>query len=81
MSTSIFNANTQLEHLQAKHIGTGHADTTKHEWLTNIHRDTYASFIGHTSQQTYFSVAKNCSNARLRYEYMEVSLFFFIVYL
>ena len=25
--------------LASKHIGTGHADTTRHEWLQNQHRD------------------------------------------
>ncbi|KAJ5085796.1 hypothetical protein N7532_010567 [Penicillium argentinense] len=36
-----------LEALQAKHVGTGHADTTKKEWFDNIVRDTAHSFIGH----------------------------------
>ena len=30
-----YNIHSQLEHLQSKYIGTGHADTTKYEWLTN----------------------------------------------
>jgi len=34
-----YNIHSQLEHLQSKYIGTGHADTTKWEWLTNQHRD------------------------------------------
>lgn len=46
------------------------------EWMTNIQRDTLASIIGHPSQLTYFSVAKNQSVARLRYEYMEVNTVF-----
>ena len=36
-----YNIHSQLEHLQSKYIGTGHADTTKWEWLTNQHRDRY----------------------------------------
>ncbi|GFT65076.1 ADP-ribosylation factor-like protein 16 [Nephila pilipes] len=28
-----YNIHSQLEHLQSKYIGTGHADTTKFEWL------------------------------------------------
>ena len=32
--------------VQSKYVGTGHADTTKHEWLVNQHRDTTASIIG-----------------------------------
>lgn len=34
-----YNIHSQLEHLQSKYIGTGHADTNKWEWLTNQHRD------------------------------------------
>lgn len=30
----------QLEHLQAKYVGTGHADTNRFEWNLNIKRDT-----------------------------------------
>ena len=30
-----YNIHSQLEHLQSKYIGTGHADTTKYEWMTN----------------------------------------------
>ena len=30
-----YNIHSQLEHLQSKYIGTGHADTTKFEWMTN----------------------------------------------
>ncbi|KAK4890642.1 hypothetical protein LTR27_010681 [Elasticomyces elasticus] len=33
----------QLEALQNKYIGTGHADTTKHEWTSNIARDSYGN--------------------------------------
>ncbi|KAL1995596.1 hypothetical protein VTN49DRAFT_1783 [Thermomyces lanuginosus] len=36
-----------LEALQARYVGTGHADTTKYEWTSNIVRDSYASYIGH----------------------------------
>ncbi|KAL6713312.1 hypothetical protein ACLMJK_008777 [Lecanora helva] len=46
----------QLESLQARYIGTGHADTTKHEWLCNVHRDTYASYVGHPAMMTFLSV-------------------------
>ncbi|RKP06415.1 splicing factor 3B subunit 5/RDS3 complex subunit 10, partial [Thamnocephalis sphaerospora] len=59
------NLNSQIEHLQSKHVGTGHADTSKYEWLTNQHRDTYASFIGHPNWTTYIAVAENESVARV----------------
>jgi len=41
-----YNIFSQMEHLQSKYVGTGHADTTKWEWLTNQHRDTLASYLG-----------------------------------
>jgi hypothetical protein len=31
-----YNIHSQLEHLQSKYVGTGHADTLKWEWLTNV---------------------------------------------
>lgn len=44
--TERFHVLSQLDHLQSKYTGTGHADTTRWEWLVNQHRDTYASMIG-----------------------------------
>ncbi|KAL3729689.1 hypothetical protein ACJRO7_026772 [Eucalyptus globulus] len=35
-----FNINSQLEHLQAKYVGTGHADLNRFEWAVNIQRDS-----------------------------------------
>lgn len=58
------NINAQLEHLQAKYVGTGHADTNRFEWAVNIHRDSYASYIGHHSTLAYFAVAENESIGR-----------------
>ncbi|KKY17515.1 putative splicing factor 3b subunit 10 [Phaeomoniella chlamydospora] len=46
----------QLEHLQAKFVGTGHADTTRHEWTNNIIRDSYASYIGHPQLLSYMAL-------------------------
>ncbi|XP_075129132.1 splicing factor 3B subunit 5-like [Leptodactylus fuscus] len=45
--TDRYTIHSQLEHLQSKCIGTGHADTTKWEWLVNQHRDSYCSYMGH----------------------------------
>ena len=56
----------QLEQLQARYIGTGHADTTKHEWTANIHRDSYASYIGHPPLLAYMSVGMGESRERVR---------------
>ncbi|CAF9943277.1 MAG: Splicing factor 3B subunit 5, partial [Alectoria fallacina] len=55
-----------LEALQSRYIGTGHADTTKHEWLSNIHRDSYASFVGHPPLLSYMSVGLGECKERVR---------------
>ncbi|KAL1926784.1 hypothetical protein VTP01DRAFT_5430 [Rhizomucor pusillus] len=68
------NINSQIEHLQSKYVGTGHADTIKYEWLTNQHRDSYASYIGHTSLLSYFAVAENECTARVKHNIMEKML-------
>jgi hypothetical protein len=43
------------------------------EWLTNQHRDTYATHIGHHDQLAYFAVAQNDAVGRVRYQMLEVS--------
>jgi splicing factor 3B subunit 5 len=37
-------------------VGTGHADTTRFEWTANIHRDSYASYIGHPPLLSYLAL-------------------------
>ena len=69
-----YNIHSQLEHLQSKYIGTGHADTNKWEWLTNQHRDSYASYLGHFDMLNYFSIVENESKARVRFNLMEKML-------
>ncbi|KAE8798734.1 hypothetical protein D1007_25915 [Hordeum vulgare] len=66
-----FNINSQLEHLQAKYVGTGHADLTRFEWAVNIQRDSYASYVGHYPMLAYFSIAENESIGRERYDFMQ----------
>ena len=44
---------------QAKHVGTGSADTTRFEWAVNMHRDTAASLVGHHYLTAYLAVAEN----------------------
>lgn len=72
--TDRYNIHSQLEHLQSKYIGTGHADTSKWEWLVNQHRDSYCSYMGHFDLLNYFSVAENESKARVRFNLMEKML-------
>jgi splicing factor 3B subunit 5 len=66
--------NSQIEHLQAKYIGTGHADLTKFEWALNIHRDSYASYIGHHNMLAYFATVQNESIGRVKYEFLQKML-------
>ncbi|KAL6769513.1 hypothetical protein ACKKBG_A31325 [Auxenochlorella protothecoides x Auxenochlorella symbiontica] len=69
------NINSQLEHLQSKYVGTGHADTTRFEWNLNIKRDTYASLVGHHSLATYHAIAENESIGRVKYNFVQNMLF------
>ena len=55
---------TQLN--QSKHVGTGHADTSRFEWAVNMHRDTAAAFAGHAHLTNYLAVATNEHPARVR---------------
>ncbi|KAF8448279.1 splicing factor 3B subunit 5/RDS3 complex subunit 10 [Terfezia claveryi] len=64
-------ATQQLEQLQARYVGTGHADTTKFEWVSNIHRDTYSSYVGHPPLLEYFAVATGEPMAKLRVKFIE----------
>ena len=42
------------------------------EWITNQHRDTYASHVGHYDQLSSYAVAQNESIARVRLQFLEV---------
>ncbi|KAK9457821.1 splicing factor 3B, subunit 5 [Dipodascopsis uninucleata] len=64
-------AQQQLEQLQARYIGIGHPDTAKHEWLTNVRRDSYASYIGHPPMLEHFAVALNEPQARIKTQFIE----------
>ena len=68
------NINQQLEQLQALYVGTGHPDTTKWEWLVNVHRDSYASYVGRPNLAAFFAVAQNESVGRVRYEFLQKML-------
>ncbi|GFH45405.1 splicing factor 3B subunit 5 [Chaetoceros tenuissimus] len=59
------------EQLKVRYLGTGHADISKHEWITNQHRDTLASHVAHYDQLSYYAVAQNESIARLRLNMLE----------
>lgn len=61
----------QLEALQNKYVGTGHADTTAHEWTGNIARDSYASYQGHPPLLHYMAIGMGVSMERVRMRCME----------
>lgn len=60
-----------LEALQARYIGTGHADTTKYEWTSNILRDSYASYVGHNPLLSYMSVGMGEPKEKVRVMMLE----------
>ncbi|CAK5062614.1 unnamed protein product [Meloidogyne enterolobii] len=62
-----FHVLAQLEHLQSKYTGTGHADMTRWEWVTNMHRDTNASIVGHHDHTSFVAICENETRARCRY--------------
>jgi splicing factor 3B subunit 5 len=70
MSTTPGGASISAEQLKARYIGTGHADMTKHEFMVNQHRDTYASHVGHYDQLSYMAVATNESIGRQKLEFL-----------
>ena len=63
-----WNAQLQLEHMQQKYVGAGHADMTRWEWGTNIQRDSMASHIGHHPRLIYMAMAQNYSLARTKHQ-------------
>uniref|UniRef100_A0A0N4ZNL8 Splicing factor 3B subunit 5 n=1 Tax=Parastrongyloides trichosuri TaxID=131310 RepID=A0A0N4ZNL8_PARTI len=69
--TERFHVLAQLEHLHSKFVGTGHADSTRWEWLTNQHRDTLSSIIGHQDHLSYVAVAQNKTKARVKFELLK----------
>ena len=56
----------QMEHLQMKYQGAGHADTSRFEWASNMQRDTLASHVSHHSRLMYMAIGENEPIARIR---------------
>ncbi|KAK9383232.1 splicing factor 3B, subunit 5 [Kockiozyma suomiensis] len=67
-------AQQQLEQLQARYIGVGHADTTKHEWMNNIQRDSLALYVGHPALLQHFSVALNEPQQKVRKMFIDKTI-------
>lgn len=62
----------QLESLQQKYVGTGHADTTRHEWTSNIARDSYSSYVGHKPLLHYMAIGSGECMEKVRMKCMEM---------
>ena len=65
-----FNIQAQLERLSLKYPGTGTADTTKEEWITNIHKDTIARALSDWAQLAYIAAAQGTSVGKVKYDLM-----------
>ncbi|KAM3064795.1 hypothetical protein ACMFMG_008724 [Clarireedia jacksonii] len=65
-------AQQQLEQLQNRYVGTGHADTTKFEFTSNIQRDSYASFVGHPPLLSYMAIGMGMPREMVRSMMIEV---------
>lgn len=66
-----YNIQSQLEHLQSKQVGTGHPDTTPHEFLVNAHRDTYCTYLGRQDMLMYMALVEGESRARLKFKFQK----------
>lgn len=62
---------SQLEVLNSRYVGTGHSDMTRHEWAEHQHRDSIASYLGHSSILEYFALAEGISVGRARLNLLE----------
>lgn len=60
-----------LASLQARYVGTGSADTNKHDFMSNMHRDTLNSFIGHPSLLQYAAIGLGKTREQTRVHLLE----------
>jgi splicing factor 3B subunit 5 len=64
-------AQLDLEQLQQRHVGTLHPDSTKYEWLSNMHRDSSTSMLGHPALLSYMAIARNVPRALAKTDLIE----------
>lgn len=62
---------SQLEQLQNRYVGVGHADIIKYDWAANIYRDILASSIGHPPMSAYLAIAEGENIKRIQFELLE----------
>ena len=43
------------------------------EWAVNMHRDSYASYLGHNGLLAYFGTVENESIGRVKFKFMQVN--------
>ncbi|KAL0238348.1 hypothetical protein GEMRC1_012821 [Eukaryota sp. GEM-RC1] len=53
-----FHLTSQLEHLQARQTDSISADSSRHDWAVQVHRDTHAAFLGNRSLLHYIALAE-----------------------
>ena len=68
------NANIRRSKKNGAHPSMGDADTTKHEFMTNIRRDSAASTVGHKDFLAFNSIARNSHIERERLNMLESML-------
>ncbi|KAJ2082254.1 hypothetical protein H4R24_001700 [Coemansia sp. RSA 988] len=66
-----FGMHNQTEQLYARYEGTGNADTSRYEWLTNQHRDTLAHYVMDDSLAMFISIAEGNSVTRTKLNMLE----------
>jgi len=71
MQADKLHTQSQLEQLQARYVGIGHADIIKYDWAANIYRDTISSTIGHPAMSEYLALAQGENIKRIQYELLE----------
>ena len=52
-------------------MGTGHSDTDKWEWMTNIHRDTLAVLISNHNLLKQIAISENETLARVKFNLLQ----------
>lgn len=64
----------QLEQLQARYVGTGHADTSPFEFKTNYMRDYRSSVVGHPVLLEHTAIGMGESRERVRLAQIEAMI-------
>merc|ERR1712113_894965 len=66
-----FSAISNSQYLHSKCVGAGNSDMTKHEWILQIRRDSFASYIGHHFLVSYFALSLNQSIGRIKFKLLQ----------